>query len=283
MPASSLNRGKVFIKESPSGLEILYDHHPEKQLKRKTRQNPLFPYKNIVLCPYCKKSFTGSCPKGKSGHRFPTYHCSRKHKYFGVSKSEFDEAVDNFVRRLKFRPDAFNMAETAFTLKYHEQKQCLAQASLDAHRAIAEMRTEQKAKSEAFVAATSPVLRAGLEKEIEDLEAIIKMAGGESRKIDISTEDIKRFKEFGIYFLEHLPELLLNVDNPRLQVTLFSLVFEEFPTFQELIFGTPKLTWFFELSSESASEESFAVRLTRLSWERSCYHYQEMPPGVRGS
>ena len=260
------NRGKVFVKENPAGMEILYDYQPEKTMKQKTRQNPLFPYKNVVLCPHCKKPFTGSCPRGKSGHRFPTYHCSRKHKYFGISKSEFDEAVDNFVRRLKFRAGVFDIICKDWLEKHHLRKQELAQASHDAHRMIADLRSEQKAKSQAFVLTTSPVLRVGLEKEIEDLEVMIKMAGGESQKIDISTTDIERFRDYGISFLEHLPELLLNPENPRLQVTLFSLIFREFPTFDEIEFGTPKLTWIFELSSASVTAESVAVRLAGLSW-----------------
>ena len=99
------NRGKVFIRETPVGLEILYDYHPEKAVACKTRENPVFPYKNVVLCPICKKPFTGSSPRGRSGARFPIYSCSRKHKYVGIAKKKFENAIEDFVRHLNFRPD----------------------------------------------------------------------------------------------------------------------------------------------------------------------------------
>jgi hypothetical protein len=260
------NRGKVFIKENPSGLEILYDYHPEKMNVRRTRHNPLFPYKNLVLCPRCQKPFTGSCPRSRNGKPHPTYHCSRKHQYFGVPKEKFEEVFESFVARLKFRPDAFDSLHASFLNKYHERKKDILQASADAHRTIVDMRSEQKAKSEAFVAATSPVLRTRLEKEIEDLETMIRMASGESQKIDITADDIEQFKEYCKFLLEHLPKLLLNPENPRQQMTLLSLVFEAFPTYDEISFGTPKLSWIFELSSESVTADSVYVHLASLDW-----------------
>jgi hypothetical protein len=38
------------------------------------------------------------------------------------------------------------------------------------------------------------------------------------------------------------------------------------PTYSEMINGTPKLTWLFELSSTSATAESVTVRLRGLDW-----------------
>lgn len=261
------NRGKVFVKSDSAGIQMLYDHYPEKMSARRTRNNPLFPYKNLVLCPLCGNPFTGSCPRGRSGQTFPTYHCSRKHKYVGAPKKEFDAAFENFIHRLSFRSGVMDSIQTSFVNKYHKRKQEIARSSSDMHRTIADLRAEQKAKSEAFVAATnSPALRANLEKEIEELEARIKTATGESRKIDVTEEDIERFKQYGKYLMEHMPELLLNRDNPREQLALFSLVFETFPTYADIVNGTPQLTWIFELSSTSATAESLLVRLRKLDW-----------------
>ena len=52
--------------------------------------------------------------------------------------------------------------------RYDNERHRLADASRDAERAIADLKDQQKAKLEAFVAATSPILRAALEKQIED-------------------------------------------------------------------------------------------------------------------
>lgn len=249
------NRGKVFIKNDSNGFQILYDYHPEKITGVYTRNNSLFPYKNLILCDVCHKPFTGSCPRGSSGRVFPTYHCSRKHKYIGVPKKDFDAAFENFIRQIKLKPEIFDSIEATLLNKYHARKKEIIQSSITVHQTIAGLKAEQKAKAEAFVATTSPVLRAQLENGIEELEAKIKAATAESQKIDITEEDITRFKHCGKYLLEHLPELLLNPENTQQQLSLFSLIFEELPTYKNVINGTAKMAQIFTLSSENPQND----------------------------
>jgi DNA invertase Pin-like site-specific DNA recombinase len=259
------NRGKVFIKNDPAGLQILYDYQPEKMTDVRTRNNPLFPYKNLVSCNSCRRPFSGSCPRGRSGQTFPTYHCSRKHKYIGVPKKEFDAAFESFIKQLKLKPEIFDSIEATFLNKYHARKKEIIQSSINVHQTIAELKVEQKSKVEAFVATTSPAIRSQLEKEVEELEARIKSAGGESQKIDITEEDISRFKRYGKYCLEHLPELLLNPENPTQQLNLFSLIFEELPSYTNIVNGTAKMAWIFDISTNTP-EKSMLVRSPGFSW-----------------
>jgi site-specific DNA recombinase len=259
------NRGKVFIKQESASLQILYDYHPEKMTAVRTRNNPLFPYKNLVSCNSCRRTFSGSCPRGRSGQTFPTYHCSRKHKYIGVPKKEFDLTFESFIKRLELKPEIFDSLEATFLNKYHERKKEIIQASINVHQTIAELKAEQKSKVEAFVATTSPVLRTQLEKDVEGLEVRIKSAGGESQKIDITEEDISRFKRYGKYCLEHLPELLLNPENAQQQASLFSLIFEELPTYANIADGTAKMAWIFTLSPNTP-HKSDLVPSSGFSW-----------------
>ena len=60
--------------------------------------------------------------------------------------------------------------------------------------------------------------------------------------------------------MEHLSKLLLKPDNARQQLSLFGLVFEEFPTYTDIVNGTPNLTWVFEVSRISTAIESVLVR-----------------------
>jgi hypothetical protein len=260
------NRGKAFIKQNDSGLEILYDYHPEKMTARRTRDNPLFPYKNLVLCPQCRKPFTGSCPRSRNGKPHPTYHCSRKHPYFGVPKEKFETTFEGFVQNLYFSPRSFDSMGTVLLDEFGRRKDEVRQAVAETERTVEELRAEQRMKSDAFVAATSPVLRTSLEKQVVELEERIKAAGSEDGKMGISEKDIEDFRAFGKETLEHLPELLLKPENTRQQTTLFSLVFDTFPTYEEMALGTPKLSWVFELSSDSANAESMLVRLHDMDW-----------------
>lgn len=260
------NRGKVFIKANDASLEILYDFHPEKMTARRTRDNPLFPYKNLVLCPQCRKPFTGSCPRSRNGKPHPTYHCSRKHQYFGVPKKKFETAFEGFVQDLYFNPRSFDSMGAVLLDEFGRRKDEVRQVAAETERTVEELRAEQRMKSDAFVAATSPVLRASLEKQVVELEERIKTAGSEDGKMGVSEKDIEDFRAFGKESLEHLPELLLKPENTRQQTTLFSLVFDTFPTYEEISLGTPKLSWVFELSSDSANAESILVRLHDMDW-----------------
>jgi hypothetical protein len=166
-----------------------------------------------------------------------------------MPKKDFDMAFENFIRQLELKPEIFDSIEATLLNKYHERKKEIIQSSINVHQTIAALKTEQKAKAEAFVATTSQALRSQLESGIEELEAKIKSAASESQKIDITEEDIGSFKRHGKYLLEHLPELLLNPENTQQQLNLFSLIFEELPTYANIVNGTAKTALIFTLSS----------------------------------
>ena len=94
------NRGKIYIKESDGTFEILYNYNPEKIVNRRLKYNPEYPYKSVVLCPKCRNSFLGSASTGRSGQKFPSYHCSRNHSRYAVDKKTFDAAVEKYVNNL---------------------------------------------------------------------------------------------------------------------------------------------------------------------------------------
>ena len=243
------NRGKVFIKVDSRCLNILYNQNPRQA--GRSLNNPLFPYKSLVLCPLCKKPFIGSSPRGKAGNRFPTYHCSRKHKYIGIPKADFDRNFEAFIRRIDLKPGIFEGISASFLNSYYLRQNEIVKSSIEIHKTIAELRAIQKAKSDAFVTATSPVMRATLEKQVEELEAEITSANGQSREIDITEADIDRFREYGNYFMEHLPEPLLDSRNPLQQQNLLGLLFDTFPTYEDILNGTPKLAPMFAISGKN--------------------------------
>lgn len=55
------------------------------------------------------------------------------------------------------------------------------------------------------------------------------------------------------YFLEHLEELLIDGDNPLKRAAFFGLIFDEMPTYQDLVSGTPKLAPYLALKHHSSN------------------------------
>lgn len=256
------NRGKLAIMKNIDGsLELVRGNNSEKT--RRMKNNPLFPFK-FILCNLCHKPFLGSSPSGKYKKKFPTYHCGRGHKYLGIPKKEFEDAIEKYIKSLNFAPELLNGLQVTFLNKYHKREKEVVRASGDIHQNIADLEIQQASKLEAFEAAKSQIVREKLEKEIELLEIEIKNAGKERDKILITRDDIKAFMKHANRIMEHPAEILLNTKDIRVQRDLFGLVFEKMPTYEEIVSGTPKLSYAFKLSSGFEIDKDQLVTLQRI-------------------
>ena len=259
------NRGKIFIDyRNEKEIRLLYDYHPERNIGKRMKDNPLFPYKWAVLCSTCHKPFIGSATAGKSKKKFPAYYCARGHKRFSVRKKIFDDNVERFITNLKFDPDYLGSLEATLLNKYHEREKEILGEAVDINRTIADLQAEQLAKVNEITASTSAVVKRLLAEKVDALEIQIKQAKEVRNQIEITEDDIKAFMRDAKETMEHPAEMLLNAENPMVQRALFGLVFEEVPTYDELISGTPKLTWIFKLSSDFVGQESQYVGMAIL-------------------
>ena len=69
------------------------------------RQNPMFPLKQFITCPYCNQPLTGDTPHGRKGQKYYYYRCYNKDclVHFNISK---DKLENNFVEYLaKIKPE----------------------------------------------------------------------------------------------------------------------------------------------------------------------------------
>jgi len=258
------NRGKVYIQENSDGSAELLTNFDPNRTKRRLKNNPLFPYK-FIRC-HCGKPHLGSSPTGKSGNKFPTYHCARKHSFVGIPKKEFEENIEKYVKSLKFNPDYINSLEITFLNKFREREKEIVQSSATIHLSISELKAEQATKIQAIVNTNSDIVRKKLEQEVEELETKIKEARRESLKVQINENDIKAFIKEAKKVMEHPSELLLDSVNINSKEALFGLVFEEIPTYHQIISRTPKLHWIFNASLDSIDTQTHAVSPLYLEW-----------------
>ncbi len=260
------NRGKVYIKESVDGnLQILYNYLPERIVRAYRREHPLFPFK-FLRCHLCGSPLKASCPRGKSGRCFPTYHCARGHEYWGVSKAVLEAAVAAYVERLRAVRDFAPHFEHLVFERYHERQQEAAAVAASVRRTIEDLKAEKQQAVAAFVEARGAVMRQELEQRIEKLEHELKGIDGPSGEEQVTEAEVRRFLDFASTTIEHPEEMLLVSENPTRQRALFGAVFEEVPTYVELKNGTPKLGLTFELSEMYKRDKSFAVHNKRLRW-----------------
>ena len=257
------NRGKVFIKTKEDGtFELLHNFSPNRSIRRRNRYNPLFPYKEDVLCPLCTipKPFLGSSTRGKSGEHFPAYHCARGHKYFGVSKKKFDDNFESFIKSLDFDTNKIKAIEAGLFSVYSSRKQELDEFTEKVASNIETLEEKQKENIEAFKKTESKILREKLEKDIEELENQILKSKEQKENNPLCETDIRSFIKYTRYLMEHHEEMLLKEDNPMIRKQLMALVFDESPTYFEILSGTPKISFLFAKTKELARASSPDVR-----------------------
>ncbi len=254
------NRGKIFIKElSDNNLDVLYNYEATKKEEKRNNNNPLFPCKNIILCPVCKKPFLGSSPKGKSGKSFPTYHCARNHKYIGVSKKELEDQVQSVIKDIKFTKLFNNVFEGSLVASYEKRNEEVTNSSSDISKNILELKSKKKQIIDNIIKVNSKVVIEELEKEVESVQQEIIKSEKKIDKIGINKHDINEFKNKSKYLMEHREKMLLDSTNVQKQQALFKLVFKEFPTYQDIVNGTPNLYPMFELSGNIEMQKSRIV------------------------
>ncbi len=246
---NAANRGAVHIQELPSGgLEILYDYHPTRTVTKRLRNNPLFPYKNVVVCPSCRYPFVGSSPQGKSGKKFPTYHCSRSHKYLGIPKATFDETVATFVRGVDVDAEGIEELGRILHEKWGQRRTEMQSAAERVKTSVVKLEAKKRDAVNALIAARSDIVRHELERKVEELEAEAKQAAGVRENVSIAADDIEHFLDYARRVVEHLEELAVHSEELPVRQATLSLMFEELPTYDEIRNGTPKLSLIFAFS-----------------------------------
>ena len=260
---NAANRGKIVISTRPNG-ELAIAHNVARKLNR---ANPLFPFRRVIVCPTCRKPFVGSSPKGRSGQGFPTYHCSRRHKYIGISKPDFEQAIAGFLSSLQFKPEGMIAIRYSLVDLFRRQ-QSLAEADyIQSRRVAAELEQAKRNTIKAFAATNNEVIRRGLEAEVERIENEIRQTDGVGPGLKISQEDIDDFLLETAKVMER-PAVLLetSITTPQFEA-LWEFVFEGKPSFTEIADGTANLAWIFRIAW-NANGQSGLVHLDGLRWNQ---------------
>ena len=174
--------------------------------------------------------------------------------------------MERFIRSLRFHPEVLQSLRSMLLDRYHERQGELLTTAAQVGHTVADLEAKKAQTVQAFKAATSDVMRSMLENDAEELQRQIEDAKNERNSVEVAEEDVELFTQEAKRIMEHPSILLENPVNIRQQQMLYSLVFEEYPTSEEIANGTPKLSWIFCISSESKTRESLLVRLRRVKW-----------------
>lgn len=234
------NRGRVFVEiDSRDNIIIKRKAVPD-HLKNKQVYNPDYPYKQVVACPKCGKTLSGSATRGKLGKHYPAYHCSRDGHYFRVSKPEFDKTIEDFVRAITIKPEYIDDVIAAIAELWRERQT----KQIDANRQRLEHRDSLQSQIKATVdrmrVVTSETALKYLEEDIVSVEKELAELDEEIARQPNLQAEFDQVLQYAKYILEHLSELLLDLCNPLRKAAFFGAIFNKLPTYDEINFGTHK-------------------------------------------
>lgn len=245
------NNGKVFVKEiSADECEVLYDYKPFKQIQKRNKYNENFPYKGVILCPHCKKPLKASASKGRSKHYY-NYHCQRSHAYIGVSKDELEQTVDNFILSLSYNKNNFDELKNALLNIFRKKQSEITKESVMIDKSVLELKTKKEQAIDILLQNPSQSIKNSIEKRIDDFDKEIDIVQSKRKIIEITEKDISDFIKYAKHLLEHLDELLLNNPLIKQKQALFSLVFDELPSYFDIKNGTAKISSIFQIAGQN--------------------------------
>lgn len=248
------NKGKRVLVEE-NGEVRFWKQTPKPWLLNKQVKNPDFPYKRHVLCPHCRKPLFGSASRGKLGKYYPAYHCNKRGHYFRVPNKDFNLTIENFVKNLDITPEYVEKLKAHVMELWNQRQVEQVEDTTTIETKISELRMTAKAIAEKIRYLSSEVAIKYMEQDLIKVEQEItqlenskqeKSDHGRETQMDVVMDNVG-------YFLEHLEELLLHGQNPLKQAEYFSLLFEETPTYQDLLSGTPKLVRYLGLKPQFAA------------------------------
>lgn len=237
---NAANRGKILVSEDEEGVYI-NRRKPAEHLLNKGAKNAEFPYKRIVMCPECRKPLYGSASRGRHGKYFPAYHCNQRggHK-FRKPKKEFDAAIEQFVKSLEIAPEYIDALMEYIGEAFDKQQMHVHADAVTLDMRLAQLRSQIRINVDKIKMVSSETTIKYLEEDIAKLEEEIADVTAERQtKEQQKPVDMEKMKAYVRYFLEHMEELLLHHCNPELQAKYFGVIFNEAPTYQDIVSGTP--------------------------------------------
>ena len=253
------NRGRINVSIDSRNQVMIEERAVPEHLKTKQVYNPDFPYKQVVACPKCNKTLSGSASRGKKGKYYPSYHCARDGHYFRVPKPEFDQTIEDFVRAITIKPEYIDDVITAIAELWREKlaKQIEAkQLKLD-HRDS--LQSQIKSTVDRMRVVTSETALKYLEEDIVSVENELAKVEKEIANEPNLQAEFEQVLQYAKYILEHLSEMLLDLCNPLRKAAFFGAIFNSVPTYAEINLRTH------EKSSLPDVNELFLIRTSLKS------------------
>ncbi len=264
------NRGKVILSEENGGITI-YKNRPEEWRLKKCVKNPDYPFKRYVLCPACRSPLYGSASRGRNGMHYSAYHCSKKHRSFRVPVKTFEETIKNFVKKVRVTKVGVEKLKDRVLKKWEENLMKGQRDVQTVEGKIKELESQKTLIGNQLFRLTSDEAIKLMENKLKEVTKEIKDLSGSKAEQEDQNINMEIILAVVGEFLENLEFLLLGSPNPLKRAAYFGVIFQQTPTYQDLISGNVRLAPYFELinnpgdiNSATVTPEGFEPSIFRM-------------------
>ena len=255
---NAANRGKLTLGEK-DGVIFLYERPKEQCRVVKGTRNADFAYRKIVMCSDCEQPLYGSSTRGNMGKYYPAYHCNKRGHYFRVPKQQFEQTIAEFVNRVCYDKERIDDLLAAVETVWDKRNQSTVQEEQRIETRISELKTQARMLVDKIKMVSSAIVIQSIEEDIMKTEADIQDLIEERDRRSIEKPlDFAIIKQYLKYFLEHMEDLLVKQIDPLQKANFFSLLFNDAPTYGEILSGTknsgnlPKLNELFRVKNDDS-------------------------------
>lgn len=242
------NKEKVTIVEESDEIRI-YKKQPPDYLVKKGVRNPDFPFKRYVMCNHCERPLFGSASRGRLGKYYPAYHCNKRGHYFRVSKKDFEDTIERFVKNINLSQKYIDTLVTTVVQEWEKREIVANKDKVSIDEKIIALKTQAKLTVDKIKLLTSEVAIKYMEEELVKVEhEIADLLEVRQREEEEKPEDMNIVMAYIKYFLEHMEELILLGSNSEQNAGYFGVLFDKAPTYQEILSGTQNLAWCIKLN-----------------------------------
>lgn len=231
------NRLKVTIHENEDGVQFsdTRTHYRPSASSEKHLRSSEYPYRRVVMCPVCEKALFGSASRGKGGKYYPAYHCYRGEHSFRVPKAAFNETIMNFANSIQITLKCFDQILAAVTAEWKKRFIEIQNSEAILDIRTRELNEEVKMIMESLRHLRSDVMVSYSEQELLDIDKEETRILKEKQKLAGQLPDLDSTIKYTKIALKDIGRLLYNGHTTHSKAACFSLIFNELPTYQELI------------------------------------------------
>ena len=273
------NRWKIKIVENPDwSIELLYWKNLKSIEVKETRANynSDYPYSRVMKCPLCNWHLTPNKSRSWNLDYYHYYQCCWKkwikHKNYKINRDEANEEIIKYIENIKPNNELLSCFNEILE---HTWKQRASELESDKSLKLSRIQA-LKSKESQITNNISKIIDYPeiLQKQNEELQSIKIEITTIQKEIDNQSNNynLEEFKTISNFVLTQLDKLAIKKENPEIIKLVFSMIFTETPTYEEIKSHTNKTYPIFALQSQ-ISDKNLKKSDDYLKWQACADSY----------